>query len=93
MTCSVFQEASRWKKTPFKIIGSKLCISKIFVQACKNKASERDIKGRFCASRDWQSGTSYRYISKTQASEYISLINDPRHDYDQAYTVNRLGNV
>lgn len=28
-----------------------------------------------------------------KASEYISLINDPRHDYLQSYTVQRLGNV
>ncbi|EFP88672.1 bleomycin hydrolase [Puccinia graminis f. sp. tritici CRL 75-36-700-3] len=35
----------------------------------------------------------HNHCSGFKASEYISLINDPRHDYLQSYTVNRLGNV
>ncbi|CAH7688265.1 bleomycin hydrolase [Phakopsora pachyrhizi] len=35
----------------------------------------------------------HKHTAGFKASEYISLINDPRHDYDQSYTVNRLGNV
>ena len=35
----------------------------------------------------------HHHCSGFKASEYISLINDPRHDYSQSYTVNRLGNV
>ncbi|KNZ49087.1 bleomycin hydrolase [Puccinia sorghi] len=35
----------------------------------------------------------HNHCSGFKASEYISLINDPRHDFNQSYTVNRLGNV
>ncbi|KAH9808253.1 peptidase C1B, bleomycin hydrolase [Melampsora americana] len=35
----------------------------------------------------------HKHCAGFQASEYISLINDPRNSYNNSYTVERLGNV
>lgn len=35
----------------------------------------------------------YESVAKFKATDYFSLINDPRNDYNTLYTVDRLGNI
>lgn len=52
-----------------------------------------DVNGKAHALESTPLDFYHSHCSGFKASEYISLINDPRHDCNQSYTVNRLGNV
>lgn len=52
-----------------------------------------DVSGKAHSLESTPSEFYHKHCAGFKASEYISLINDPRHDYSQSYTVERLGNV
>ena len=46
-----------------------------------------------CSVTDLTPQTFYRDMVPFDANEFVSLINDPRNEYQKLYTVDRLGNI